>query len=126
MSTAAPTIRPICVIARLKIATRVNRVSGVTDLLFTMVFITPFLKPNAHPLFSKGGRQIPHIFHQRPAEELGYRITFFDLVVAGRLGYFQVGLVISSLESIAIDLRRPTPHGSLALFAPLRHQFTHV
>jgi hypothetical protein len=72
------------------------------------------------------GRQAADIFNQRPAMKLFCRITFLNLVEAARFGYFLVGLLIASQESIAIDLCGPTPDGSLMVFAPLRHQLAHV
>ena len=66
-------------------------------------------------------------------KEQGGSIGYVEFIYAlqNHLSYGRVRnrngeFVIASLESIAIHLRRPTPHGSLTLFAPLRHQFTHV
>jgi hypothetical protein len=91
------------------------------------VGIISFLKLNAHPLVLNEWASGSGYIQPTAGNEIVFAaLLFLNLVEAARFGYFQVGLLIASQESIAIYLCGPTPHRSLMLFAPLRHQFAHV
>jgi hypothetical protein len=63
---------------------------------------------------------------ERPEAKSFSELLLVDLVLAARLRYFRIRLLIASLESIAIALGGPTPHQSCTLFTSFRHEFAHV